>query len=127
MNTNDEELQQRIESGVEGDDRHSNAYRHIFRALEADPGTGLSVSFADKVVMIARGKQKQRKSRELVWIGVGAVLLLVALVTAVVMTGYKLNLGFLSGMSAYKGLALFGILFIGLLNWIDKRFVSQKQ
>lgn len=40
---------------------------------------------------------------------------------------FRLDFGFLNGMADYKGLALFGLVFIVFLNWLDKKLVRGKQ
>lgn len=125
MNVNDEELQNSAEKGHHTDEVDSRAYKLVFDALRKEPEYRLRPSFADRVVKIAQGKQKGSSS-EFFWFGLGIFFLLIAFVTAIVMTGFKLDLGFLSGVSSYYGLFVFGAFFIGLLSWIDKRFIRRR-
>ena len=128
MSQNEEELQRRAESGHHADDIGSKAYQQVFQALRKEPDFGLPDSFADRLVKMVEAKQMERaSSREFIWLIVGVVLLLIAFAVVVVMTDFKLNFGFLSGMSSYTGLFLFGCFFIGVLNWIDKRFIKQEK
>jgi hypothetical protein len=125
MNMRDEELQKKIESGHESDDMDSRSYKTVFQALSQEPEFKLPASFADRVVAIAEYKQKS-SSPDLLWFGLGIFFLLIAFVVAIVMSGFKLNLGFLSGVSSYSGLFVFGVAFIGLLNLLEKK-VLRKQ
>jgi len=49
--------------------------------------------------------------------------MMIASVVAILMTEFKLDMGFLSGLSSFKGLIIFGIFFIGLLHWLDKKLI----
>jgi hypothetical protein len=124
MNMNDEELQRDAEHDRYPDEMDSRAYKFVFDALRKEPDYKLSPAFADRVVKVAQGKQKGFSS-EILWIGLGVFLLLIAFVVTIVMTGFKLNLGLFSGMSSYYGLFIFGSLFIGLLNFIDKKMLRK--
>jgi hypothetical protein len=125
MNTRDEELQKKIESGHESDDMDSRSYKTVFQALSQEPEFKLPASFADSVVAIAESKRKSSSS-DFLWFGLGIFFLVIAFVVAIVMTGFKLDLGFLSGVSSYYGLFIFGAIFIGILSWIDKKFIHRR-
>jgi hypothetical protein len=125
MNTRDEELQRKIESGRESDDMDSRAYKTVFQALSMEPGFKLPVSFADRVAAIAETKHKSSSFNFLLF-GLGIFFLVIAFVVAIVMTGFKLNLGFLSDMSPYYGLFVFGGLFIGLLNILGRKLLRKQ-
>jgi hypothetical protein len=122
MNIRDEELQKKVESGHESDDMDSRSYKTVFQALSQEPEFKLPSSFADRVVAMAESKRKGPSS-EFLWFGLGIFFLLIAFIVAIVMTGFKLNLGFLSGVSSYYGLFIFGGVFIGILSWIDKKYI----
>jgi hypothetical protein len=124
MNIRDEELQKKVESGHESDDIDSRSYKTVFQALSQEPEFKLPTSFADRVVAIAENKRKGSSS-DFLWFGLGIFFLLIAFVVAIVMSGFKPNLGFLSGVSSYYGLFIFGGFFIGILSWIDRRFIHR--
>ena len=125
MNTRDEELQKKIESGHESDDMDSRSYKTVFQALSQEPEFKLPASFADSVVAIAESKRKSSSS-DFLWFGLGIFFLVIAFTIVIVTTGFKLNLGFLSGMSSYYGLFVFGGLFIGLLNLLEKKVLRKR-
>jgi hypothetical protein len=125
MNLEEEELQKRVEQGQE--DRNigmdARAYVEIFRALKKDPGYSLPVNFAERVA----DKVFQKKSAvfsDAFWFGIGIFLLTVSLVVALFFTGFSVHFGFLEEMTNYKGLLVFGIVFVGFLNWLDKKLVK---
>lgn len=124
---NEEELQHKIESGEPLGNSDAEAYRQVFNALKTEPELKISASFADRIVNIVEVRQKKRHVPEMFWLAAGIVLLLIAFGVAVAMTNFKPSMGFLSAMSSYTGLFIFGIVFIGLLNWIDKRFIHNNQ
>ncbi len=132
MSAKDEELQKAAEQGraFDADNMDEKAYREVFRILKKDPEYELSAHFAERVVASIATKQTSRSYRDYIWFGAGIMVLLAAFVGTMMYTGLDFNLrgigvdlGFLSGMSDYKGLAIFGVVFIALLNWLDKRLV----
>lgn len=129
MNRNEEELQKSVEAGhtVEGSLPDVVAYEKVFSALRELPEVSLSHNFADKIVARVIEKQKRSDARDLFWFGMGMFFLLVAFIGTIIYTGYRVSLGFLEEMSGYSGLFVFGVAFIILLNWIDKRILSSKR
>jgi hypothetical protein len=130
MNHYEEELQRNLEAGknLEGDELDVKAYQSVFNALKHEPEFTLSSSFADKVVGMAVKKQQSKSTfREYFWFGFGFFLMLVAFVVAIVLTEFKLNMGFLNGLSSYKGVIIFGIFFIAILHLLDKRLIRPTQ
>ena len=128
MNVNDEELQDDLVNGRTpyADPMDIKAYRKILRALEKNPGFELRPGFAEKTVARLVAQQQANRSRDYFWFGAGIFFLIASAIATVLFTGFTLNFGFLNVMSDYKGLAIFGVLFIGLLNWLDKRLVIRK-
>jgi hypothetical protein len=129
MNINDEELQRNIESGNDpgGDELDVKAYQEIFSRLRKSPDVNLSADFVDRIIVKIEAKQKRSASRDFYWLGLGVLLLFVALVVASVMTGFKPTLGFLKGMSAYAGVFAFGVAFILFLNRLDKKLLPKQE
>jgi len=126
MNHYEEELQRNLEAGKnpEADELDVKAYQSVFNALKQEPEFTLSSSFADKVVGMAVKKQQSKSTlREYFWFGFGFFLMLIAFVVAIVLTEFKFDMGFLNGLSSFKGLIIFGIFFIGLLHWLDKKLI----
>jgi hypothetical protein len=128
MNAFEKELQKRIEAGefTGNDDPETKAYEQVFKGLHREPDFRLKDSFADKVVSKAVSRREAKSFREYVWMAVGLVLLLAAFVVTIVMTGFKINFGFLRNLSEFKGVLLFGGAFIIFLHWLDKRLLGRR-
>ena len=128
MKSYEEELQNKIESGASGEDNglDARAYREVFRALEKEPGYKLPSTFAEKVVAKVAARQKTEQSRDYFWFFSGVLVLLIAAAATIAVTGFKLDFGFLTSMADYKGLAIFGVVFVAVLNWLDRRLVREK-
>ena len=125
----DEELQKQIEDGkqvVRNADAH--AYRKIFDAIRQEPDSYLPPSFARNVVerMLALQARKEQK-RDNLLLGLGLFLFTIALVVAIVLTDFNPGIGVFSFFDRYAGLVVFGLVFVAILNWIDKRLkLSQR-
>lgn len=127
MNLYEEELQNNIERGLPGgDELDSKAYREVFRVLKKDPGHAVQSRFAENVIARIVAREKKEQSRDYLLFFSGLFVLLVAAGATIVVTGFRLDFGFLRSMADYKGLAVFGVLFIGFLNWLDKRLIREK-
>jgi len=124
----EEELQKRIESNplMDSNDLDVKSYQSVFRALKQSPAVKLSNNFEDRVIKIIGEKRRKDSSRDIFWLGFGIFLTLIAFVVAIAMTGFNLNFGFLKAMADYKGLLIFGVVFIGVLNWLDKKLLRDK-
>ena len=130
MNIHDEEMQKNLESGqpAAGDEVDVKAYRHVFDALRKEPEFVLPHAFANRVVRALVQQQTQKTTvREYVWFGVGILLLLIACITAIVLTDFKFSFGAFSALKSYKGLFLFAAVFITLLHLLDKRVLRHKR
>ena len=123
--SNDEELQKNIEAGnrLAYDDPDAKAYQEIFARLNKEPEAYLPLDFADNVIVRIREQQQRSASRDYYWLIAGVLLLSIAMIVAVVLTGFQAGLGFLKGMSAYVGLFAFGAAFILFLNRLDKKIL----
>lgn len=133
MNTRDEEIQKNFEEGQipDSDNIDVKAYRHVFRALEKDPAYALPERFAEGVVSRLAERKQRRDAKDHFWFGAGIFFIAIAFLATILFTGvrvpgFTLDLGFLSAMAEYKGLALFGVLFILLLHWVDSRLIRRK-
>jgi predicted exporter len=129
MNGNDEELQKKIESGFSSnaDDLDVKAYQEVFARLAKKPHVNLSADFADVVIKRIEERQRRSASHDFFWLGFGVSLLIIALIVAAIMSGFRPTLGFLKGMSAYAGVFAFGIAFILFLNRLDKKIVTKPE
>lgn len=128
MKEADKKLQEKIEAGFSDSNSGVDAklYQQIFSALEKEPGYILPASFADHVVHKIQHEQARSAKREYFWLCAGIILLIIAMVVAITFTGFKISAGFLSGISPYKGLFVFGAIFIVLLHWVDRKFIRAK-
>lgn len=129
MNPYEEELQNDVEKGAtpDGDGLDVKAYQAVFRALKKDPGYELRPDFAERVVSRVVSAQREKSSNDYLWFGAGILFFIIAFIATVLYTGFRFDLGFLKVMSDYKGLAVFGIAFMVLLNWLDKKLVKGKK
>ena len=128
MKANDEALQNEFVNGrtPNADPMEIKAYQQVFRALEKKRTFELRPGFAERTAARLVAQQEASRSRDYFWFGAGIFFLIVAAIGTVLFTGFTLNFGFLNVMADYKGLAIFGILFIVFLNWLDKRLVIRK-
>lgn len=69
--------------------------------------------------------QKQKRENRFSWFGylAGVLGIIVSLIISLLVVDFKIDLGFLKGISSYSGLFLFGIAFILVLNFIEKRII----
>jgi len=129
MNQHEEELQKNIEEGnpFPADNADAKAYQHVFDALKKAPATSLPSDFAVKVTArLVEREQKRSLSRDLFWLVLGLFLIVISVVVAIVFSGFKPDMGFLKGLTAFKGLLIFAALFIAGLHWIDRKLIQKK-
>ncbi|MEX2230820.1 MAG: hypothetical protein WD824_01570 [Cyclobacteriaceae bacterium] len=128
MNSYEEELQKNPEKGEssDADGLDIKAYQEVFRALKKDPGYEISSSFAQTVVARMISKQQSKSSKDYFWFGAGIFFLAIAFLATILFIDFRFDFGFLTGMADYAGLAVFGIAFIAILNWLDKRLIREK-
>jgi hypothetical protein len=129
MSEKEEELQKNLEEGKTpiGDDLNVMAYQRVFSALKNEPPIFLHTSFADQVIGMVERNQRKNTFREYFWIAIGTFLLLSALATSIMLTDFNISAGVFSGLSSYKGLLIFGVSFIGVLHWLDRRLLKNKK
>lgn len=82
--------------------------------------------FADNVVRRVAHQQEKVLAKDYLWFLAGIIFVLLSAAVTLVITGFRFDLGFLEGMSNYKGLGIFAILFIIFINWLDRRLVQRK-
>ncbi|NOT75324.1 MAG: hypothetical protein HOP08_10370 [Cyclobacteriaceae bacterium] len=122
MNSAEEELQNEFErSGKSGSEIDMHSYKIVFDALKKEPDFNLSYNFADKV--IAKIEVKKEDSKDSFWIVMGVLSFVIAAIISIVLTDFKLNFGAFRFLSGYAGLFAFGIVFILVLHWIDKKLI----
>ena len=123
MNLADEELQRNIEKGHRIDDSlDSRAYQKVFDALKKEPYY-LPSHFADRVML--RIDAQGSLSKDYFWFGLGLVTLIARACVAALLANFKLDFGTFKFNSGYPGLFLFGVTFIALIHYVDKRFLSR--
>jgi hypothetical protein len=129
MNEYEDELQGKVERNelnATSNDVDVNSYQIVFRALKKEPASRLSSQFEDRIIQLVIEKRLKEARRDNFWFCFGLFLIFIAFIVAIALTGFSLNFGFLSAMADYKGLAVFGVIFIAFLNWLDKKLVHRK-
>lgn len=92
----------------------------IERALAEEPDYHLPSTFADRLISIIEARQLAASKWEIFWITFAAFLFVVATGVVIYLTGFRPSSDAFPFLNNNIGLVVFGILFIGLLNWIDK-------
>lgn len=128
MNQHEEDLQKNIEAGLKptGDELDIQAYQEVFLRLKLEPEVPLSGNFANNIVDKVIEKRRRAASRDFFWFGVGIFFLLIAFVVALAMSAFTFNFGFLKDMSGYAGLFVFGVVFILILDRLDKKLIHDR-
>lgn len=120
----EEELQNKIEQGLTNDASiDSEAYQHVFKSLKREPTFHVSISFADRVVSML---DKKEERRDYWWMAAGIFLSVIALIVTFVIAKAELTTGVFTFLSGYQGLIIFGVAFILLLHWIDKKIIKKQ-
>src|SRR5271163_4524852 len=125
MNYSDEELQHAIENNHTHDNSiDAQAYQKVFNALAKEP-YHLPINFADKVV---RKLEAGNASlfRDYFWLALGLISFIIATVITIVVTGFTIDFSAFRFISGYSGLFLFGVAFILLIQYLDKRLVGRR-
>jgi len=127
MKNEDENLQNQLDRGdFSGEGIDAQAYQKVFDALKQEPEYILPVYFADRLVTLIESKEKVKEiSRDNLWLGLGLFSFVIALIVALVLTDFKLSFGAFQFFAGYPGLVFFGIAFIALLNWVDKKIIRK--
>lgn len=102
-----------------------NLDEQIERALSREPDFTLPDGFADRLISMVEANRKEQRL-EIFMIGLGSLLFLIALIWAITLTNFKLSLPGFSIVVNHAGLIFFGILFIIVLNIVDKRLIQPK-
>lgn len=124
MKRADEELQNQIERGsVNESSEDARAYQRVFAALKKEPDFHVSLPFADRIIAIIERKEEKR---DYWWMAAGIFLTVIALIVSIVLTSAHWTAGVFTFLSGYPGLVAFGIAFILLLQWIDKKVIRKQ-
>jgi hypothetical protein len=120
----EEELQNKIEQGLTSDASiDGEAYQHVFKSLKKEPTFHVSISFADRVISML---DKKEERRDYWWMAAGIFLSVIALIVTFVIVKAELTTGVFTFLSGYQGLIIFGVAFILLLHWIDKKIIKKQ-
>ncbi len=123
MKRSEEELQHQIENGLVNESDDARAYQRVFDALKKEPDFHISFHFADRLVALI---EKKEEKRDYWWMAAGIFLTVIALIVSLVLTSPHWNAGVFTFLSGYPGLVVFGIAFILLLHWVDKKVVRKQ-
>ena len=124
MKHSEEELQNQIEQGLvteSGDDMR--AYQRVFDALKKEPDYHVSLPFADRIIAIIN---KREEKRDYWWIAIGIFLTVIAMIVSLALTSAHWSTGVFTFLSGYPGLVAFGIVFILLLQWVDRKIIKKR-
>ena len=102
-----------------------NIESQIKSALSREPDFELSAEFTDRLVSMMVAAKRKEERLEIFWIGLGAFLFLITLIVWIVLTDFKISLSSFPFLRNHLGLVCFGIVFITLLNWLDKKLVRK--
>lgn len=124
----EEEMQNRIANGKAGESADEIAYQAIFRALAKEQSSEIAPGIADRVILrLQKNKEARKSSFDLIMAIMGGFLFLIGLVVTIVVTGFRPDFGFLKAISDFKGLFIFGIAFIIVINILDKQLMRKKR
>jgi hypothetical protein len=123
MTTREEELQNEILTGAADDSVDGVAYKKVFKALSVEPEFSLPINFADKVIRQIENKEAKSTVREMYWLAAGVLALMVAAIVSAIIVGFKPSFGAFKFLAGYPGLFAFGLVFILLIQWLDKKLV----
>ena len=121
---NDHEFQERIERGEQASGEDAQAMKVVFNALRREPEFRLPANFADRVIY-RMSVPARDSSSDIVWLWVGLAACVIAMGVAVWITDFKWSFGTWKFLTGYKGLIVFGILFVASLQWVDRRIIQK--
>ena len=123
MNKEDEHIQHAMESGSEpvGDRLEIAAYHEVFNRLSNQPELKITSDLESIVLAKIIKRRQQQSRRDYIWLGVGIFSLLITCVIALVFSNFKLSAAMFSNIPSITGLIMFGIVFVLVLNGLDKK------
>jgi hypothetical protein len=99
----------------------------VSRALEKGTTFGLPQDFADRVVRKIQQESLQKETqRDRWWLIAGIISMIGAVVFAFTNVDFKPSVGVFTFFKGYSGLVIFGVVFIIILQVIDKRIISHR-
>jgi hypothetical protein len=126
MNKREEELQNKILSGLTDDSSDGVAYKKVFNALSTEPDFHLPINFADDALKQIESKEQKSTAREMYWLAAGIFVLMAAAVIGAILSGFKPSFGGFKFWASYPGLLVFGFVFILFIQWLDRKMVRPK-
>jgi hypothetical protein len=124
MKPTDEELQHQIDQGlINESSEDARAYQRIFDVLKKEPEFHVSLPFADRIVDLI---EKKEVKQDYFWMAAGIFLIVVTLIVSLALAEIHWTAGVFTFISGYSGLIIFGIIFILLLQWLDKKIIKKK-
>lgn len=124
MKNTEDELQNQIEKGsLNESSEDARSYQLIFETLKKEPDFHVSLPFADRIVAII---EKKEEKHDYFWMAAGIFLIFVTLIVSLALTKIHWTTGAFTFLSGYSGLVIFGIVFILLLQWVDKKIIKKR-
>lgn len=120
----DELLQKQIEEGNVPEGLEGESYKIVFNALKKNPDFKLPSNFAHRVAAMAPASAKAFNWDKFFLIS-GCISFLIAVIYAISSIHATFSVGVFSFISGYPGLIVFAVIFVILLNWIDKKWISK--
>jgi hypothetical protein len=126
---NDEEkIQKDLEAGKPANTSDELAYQYVFRALKKELNVNLPTGFADALVMqIQKRNENKRSIFEILLAILGGISILVGLIFTITVMEFKPDFGFLTAVGKYKGVFIFGMAFILIINFFDRYLMRKKE
>ena len=125
MNQEEENIQHALESGLKphGDNHEIAAYKAVFSSLSRQPEIKTSSDIESIVLARIIKRRQQQSRRDYIWLSLGIFLLFIACIIAVAFSGVKMHASFLSRIPDVTGIIIFGIVFVVVLNRLDKKLI----
>jgi hypothetical protein len=123
MKSPDELIQKQTEAGAPPSTAEGEAYRMVFEALRKEPQYRLPSNFASKVA--AKAMAEKGFNWDKFFLISGCIATVAAFIYALISIKASFSVGVFQFFSSYYGLAVFGIVFVLLLQWIDRRLVRR--
>jgi hypothetical protein len=124
--TSDELIQRAVEESQPAQGPDADSYRLVFTALKKNPELSLPAGFAERVAGLAPSRIRAFNWDKFFLVS-GCASFLCALAYAVVSISPSFSTGVFSFVSGYPGLVAFAVMFVLILNWIDKKWIAKSR
>jgi hypothetical protein len=126
MKNFEEEIQRQVEEGrAPSTDANTRAYQRVFDALSQEPEFELPAHFEDRVLKSIEANEKATERKETYWLITGIFVLIIASIIGAILVGFKPSFGAFGFLSRHTGLFIFAVVFILLLQWVDRKIVHR--